>query len=77
MTYPRIEYDPEADVLAIDLADLAQNALVRTLDLDNGGIVIQLGPNETPVSIEVFDAHTRYSQTMLKRLALRKDRSLP
>ncbi len=70
MTYPRIEYDPVADVLAIDLSDLVEDTLVKTLDLDNGGVVIQLGPNETPVSIEVFDASTRYPRAMLKRLVL-------
>ena len=72
MKYSHIEYDPEADVLAIDLSDLAKDSLVRTLDLDNGGVVIQLGTKETPVSTEVFDASTRYPQAMLKRLVLSK-----
>ena len=72
MKYPHIEYDPDADVLAIDIAELADGCLARTVDLDNGGVVIQLGPNETPISIEVFDASLRYSKTMLKRLVLSK-----
>lgn len=72
MKYPHIEYDPDADVLAIDIAELAEGRLVRTVDLDGGGVVVQLGPNETPISIEVFDASLRYSKTMLKRLVLSK-----
>ena len=72
MKYPHIEYDPDADVLAIDIAELADGCLARTVDLDSGGVVIQLGPNETPISIEVFDASLRYSKTMLKRLVLSK-----
>ena len=68
MKHPIVEYDPESDILAIELSDLADNTLIRTLDLDDGRVVLQLGPRETPVSLEIFEASIRYTQPMLKAL---------
>ena len=67
MKMPYIEYDEEVDILVIDL-DFSQD-IVHTLELDGmTGVVIQLGERDTPLSIEIFDASTRYPKSILNRV---------
>lgn len=65
MNLPAIEYDEETDILTVDLTEPDQ--IVRTIELDGStGVVIQLGNRDTPISIEIFDASTRYAKATLK-----------
>ena len=70
MKMPYIEYDEEVDILVIDL-DFSQD-IVRTLELDGmTGVVIQLGERDTPLSLEIFDASTRYPKSVLDRVKVK------
>jgi hypothetical protein len=73
MQAPSIEYDEEGDILFINLAlseaETEFMELVHTLELDGTtGVVIQLGERDTPTTIEVFDASTRYPKSVLDQV---------
>lgn len=66
MKLPKIGYDTETDILTVDLAE--PDHIVRTLEFDGStGVVIQFGDRDTPISIEIFDASTRYPKSTLNR----------
>lgn len=59
----RIEYDPEVDIITFYLADGPWEHASEVAP----GVILDFGPDDAPVALEVHDARQRYGEDFVKR----------